>query len=57
MWTTYGMDSVENMSKQTEHVFADFPQCQPLTLQGLLNEWVAVKNMIKIPFQSLSIRE
>ena len=58
-WTTYGMESVETLGKQIEQVFADFPQChcQPLTLQGLLNEWVAVKNMMKISFHSLSTSE
>ena len=51
------MESVETLGKHIEEVFTNFPQHQPLTLEGLQSEWVEVKNMMKMSFSMLSMSE
>ena len=35
-----GVERVETLGKHIEEVFTNFPQHQPLTLEGLQSEWV-----------------
>jgi len=42
------VETVKILAKQIEEIYGSFPQeITPLTLNGLLSEWVEIKNMMR----------
>ena len=54
-WLDYGTDSIETLGRQIEELFSAFPQDTPLKLEGLKQEWIEVKNIMKKSFSTMSI--
>ena len=49
------VETVKILAKQIEEIYGSFPQeITPLTLNGLLSEWVEIKNMMRKSFSCLS---